>query len=143
MLQGLWMGGFMAALSLAVGMARMAAAGASPDTAGLRGDLVRFAGGWLVAGAAAGALAPVRHRMGGRRAQGIVLAAVCIAVWTPILDRDAQLGPAESVAAWAVFSVIFGLMIARLFAALDPDPSHTPVDDLDPEPRSGRHRKFR
>lgn len=40
-------------------------------------------------------------------------------------------------------SLIYGLMFAKLFHALEPDPPRAQVEDPDPELRSGRHREFR
>jgi hypothetical protein len=39
--------------------------------------------------------------------------------------------------------VIFGLIFARFFAILDPDPPRAQIRDLDPDFRSGRHNNFR
>jgi hypothetical protein len=142
-LQGLLLAGALAVVCLVIGGVRIATAGASPDMDGFAGDALVFVGGFLLGGAAGGALAPVRHRIGGRRGQSIVMASVTFAVWTPLLNREADLGLAGSLVLWALFSAVYGLVFAKLFNALDPDPAPAQIEDLDPEFRSGRHRKFR
>jgi hypothetical protein len=141
MLQGLMLGLFAALFCLALGLARIAVSAWNPDTEGLASEIARYAGGFLLGGAVAGALAPVRTWIGGRRAQGSVMAAIAVATWMPMIRREADADVA--IFAWAVCSVIFGLMFAKLFAILDPDPPRASIRDLDPDFRSGRHRQFR
>jgi hypothetical protein len=104
-----------------------------------------YVGGFLLGGAAGGALGPVRGFVGGRRTQGIVMAAIALWTWMPIL-RETVSGeddPAAWWTVWAVCSLIFGLMFAKWFGIhdelIDPPPSRHP----DAELPSGRHPEFR
>jgi len=143
MLQGLGVGMLVAVLALLVGLGRMLRADALPEAISPADGLSPVIGGWLLGGAVAGALAPLRDRIGGRRAQGIAMAAVMLLVWMPILNAEARLDVAGAAVLWILFSVIFGLMFARLFAILDPVPLPAQIQELDPDFRSGRRHRFR
>lgn len=143
MVKGLMLGGGIAVVCLGIGALRMLAAGASPDMEGFAADLARVAGGFLLGGAVGGAAGPIRHHIGGRRAQGIAMAAVALLVWMPVVDPEGELSRGQMLFLGATVSVIHGLMFAKLFRALEPDPPRAQVKDMDPEFRSGRHREFR
>ena len=85
-LQALLLASAMAAVCLVIGGLRIVTAGASVDTDGLAGVAVVYVGGFLLGGAAGGALAPIRHRIGGRRGQAAVMASVTFAVWMLLLN---------------------------------------------------------
>jgi hypothetical protein len=143
MLQGLGLGVTMAVVCLAIGIVRIFFADAETD--GLAEGLGWYFGGWLLGGGLAGALAPVRHRVGGRRGQGIVMAGIVTLAWMPLIES--QTGPSDpgaTVFAWVACTVVFGLVFAKLFAVLDGDgPTAPQARDMDPDFRTGRHRRFR
>ena len=143
MVKGLMLGGGIAAVCLAIGALRIVAAGASPEMEGFAADLARVVGGFLLGGAVGGAAGPIRHHIGGRRAQGIAMAGVALIVWSPVVDPEGELSRGEMLFLCATMSVIYGLMFAKLFHALEPDPPRAQVKDMDPEFRSGRHRELR
>jgi hypothetical protein len=138
MLQGLGMAAFLAAFCVAVTILRLAGAalfGNLPPLDGVLGIGTVYVGGFLLGGAVGGALAPVRHRIGGRRAQAIAMAAVTLVVWWPRMrgEEDLHVPGHVVIVLWVLGSVVFGLMFAKLFTLLDPDPP--PTDELDTEPR--------
>lgn len=143
MVKGLLLGGGIAAACLAIGALRIVATGASPEMEGFAGGLARIIGGFVLGGAVGGAVGAIHHPIGGRRAQGIAMAGVALLVWSPGVDPEGKLSRGEMLLLCAVLSVIYGLMFAKLFHALEPDHPRAQAKDLDPEFRSGRHHKLR
>lgn len=141
MMQGLGLGLLLAVVCLVFGVIRILV------TDNRVRDLAQgtgwYFGGWLLGGAVAGALAPVRHRMGGRRAQGIVMAGIVMAVWTPLINRELEPDPGMTVFTWALCTVIFGLIFARFLSILDPDPPAPPGEGVDSDAATGRRHPFR
>lgn len=147
MLQGLEIGtvaGLAFGLIAAGRYAVLAAGGDAPGLEGIGWMAVRYVGGFLLGGAVAGALAPVRASIGGRRAQGIVMMAVTGLVWMPMLRQVTGGGdPGALWFSWAACSLIFGLMFAKWFGIHDELLDPPPWRDPDPELPSGRHPQFR
>jgi hypothetical protein len=141
MVQGLGMGLFGAVVCLVIGLGRMLLVDA--DVGELADGMGWYFAGWLVGGAVAGALAPLRHRMGGRRGQAFVMAGIALLLWMPIVDEKVGTDPVASVIGWAVGTVIIGLIFARFLSIVDPDPPTPPVQATEPDLRTGRRNELR
>lgn len=84
----------------------------------------------------------MRDRIGGTRAQGIVMMGVAQGIWLPPLT-DRYFGGWDGVAwfTWTITTLIFGWALAGMFDDVDFTPRT--METLEPDFRSGRHRHFR
>lgn len=141
MVHGLIVGGFFAVFCLVAIAIRYGMTSASLETDNLVGWLALYAGGMLLGGAASGALAPIRHRIG-RYAQGVVFFGVAILVWIPLF-AEIGMSLTEILIGGGLMSAIYAVLLGKVISGtLNPAPRDVQIQEIN-HFRCGRHRKFR